>query len=53
MKEIENKISINEQEQIINESYKEIAECKGIELSGFFITNDDNTVKWIDLSEVM
>lgn len=44
---------MSEQEQIINDGYKEIADCKGIELNGFFIVDDDNTVEWIDLSEVM
>ena len=44
---------MSEQEQAINNDYKEIADCKGIELNGFFVTNDDNTVEWIDLSEVM
>lgn len=41
---------MNEQDQIINNDYKEIADCKGIELNGFFVVNDDNTVEWVDLS---
>ena len=44
---------MSEQEQTINNDYKEIADCEDIELNGFFVTNDDNTVEWIDLSEVM
>ena len=30
---------MNEQEQIINNDYKEIADCAEIELNGFFVTN--------------
>ena len=44
---------MSEQEQTINNDYKEIADYKEIELNGFFVVNDDNTVEWIDLSEVM
>ena len=44
---------MSEQEQTINNDYEEIADCNGIELNGFFVANDDNTVEWIDLSEVM
>ena len=36
----------------INEDYKEIADCCGVELNGFFIVNEDNTVEWISLAEV-
>lgn len=43
---------MNNQEQEINNSYNEIADCEGIELYGLFVTNKDNTVEWIDLSEV-
>ena len=44
---------MSEQEQTINNDYKEIADYKEIRLNGFFVVNDDNTVEWIDLSEVM
>ena len=44
---------MNDQELLINNDYQEIADCKEIELNGFFVVNDNNTVEWIDLSEVM
>lgn len=44
---------MNEQESLINNNYQEIADCKEVELCGFFLVNDKNEAEWIDLSEVM
>ena len=43
---------MSDQEQTINSDYKEIADCREINLYGFYLVNDENEVEWIDLSEI-
>lgn len=42
-------IEVRDKEHEINESYREIADCCGVELNGFFLLDEDGKAEWISL----